>query len=413
MVVDKREVTLHMAIKVGDKVRVLKDNPQGAYFRKGDIVTVTDVRDNGREIVGHTDYDKGLCYCYTTEVEEIPKTPKEKRVKADTIVAKLKALDKVETARTELKCIGLVKEREALEVAVKGDFPALLEGETGQGKNYLLASVAREHGKTLVNYTLNGDVSTLEFLGKWLIDKDKATYWVDGVLTDAIRTGKWLHIAEINMALPEILSVLNGVLDDTRCIVLAEKDGEVVNRHPDFRLFASRNPSDEYVGTKEINKALMSRFPIVIPIEQYKPTEELKILQYQSGIDEEIGSIMVDVGNTIRKLKADKLIWHTCGTRDLVNWARLLACNGNTLQETFEFAILNKCSKEDRKVIVEALHTACEVEFKWVWKKHEFKKLTADMAMDIEKMKKQRDEMRVSLEGLTGMVNKIKESVTE
>lgn len=417
-------------IKKGVKVEYLldKDDGTGCYFRKGDIITVTSYDVHARKkliIYGYTTKRKDINLCYATSVRLVKDTKKKdtvtkvkkKKKKGGKILDATKPLpevngkDIITNARAELKCIGLTEERAAVELAVKGDFPILLVGETGQGKSYLLSSMAKEHGKTLVNYTLNGEVSTLEFLGKWLIDKDKSTYWVDGVLTDAIRTGKWLHLAEINMALPEILAVLNGVLDDTRCIVLAEKTGEVVERHPDFRIFASMNPPDEYVGTKEINKALLSRFAMVIPIEHYKPEEELQILQYQSGISMEIGSIMVDIGNAIRKLKEDKKIWYTCGTRDLVNWARLIACNGNTFQDTFEYSILNKCSTEDRKIIMDKVKTASKVEFKWTAKKEEFKLLTEDMQKDIEKMRKEKDELRISLDKLGEMVTKVKATV--
>jgi len=257
---------------------------------------------------------------------------------------------------------------------------------------------------------MNGEVGINELVGKWLV-KDGSTYWQDGILTEGIHKGWWFVADEINMALPEILTCLNSILDDGCGLVLAEKDGELVLKHKDFRLFATMNPSDEYTGTKELNKALLSRFPIVISIGRYTPTEELKILQYQSGITEEIGSIMVDVGNCIRKLKDDKKVWYTCGTRDLVNWARLISCNGNTLQETFEYSILNKCSIEDRDQIKEALKTACEVEFSWNMKKAGFKKLTSNMALDIKKLQEEKDKLKISLAELKKMTETITDSV--
>ena len=48
-----------------------------------------------------------------------------------------------------------------------------------------------------------------------------------------------------------------------------EYDGRIVRPHPNFRLFASMNPSEEarYGGTKMLNEALLDRFPMVIRME--------------------------------------------------------------------------------------------------------------------------------------------------
>lgn len=254
--------------------------------------------------------------------------------------------------------IGLQKERKSLEMAIKANLPTLLIGETGLGKTSLVASIANKYNKKLVRFSLNGEVGINEFLGQWLITKG-TTYWQDGVIPKAMREGYWVVLDEVNMALPEVLACLNSIIDDARSITLSEKDGEVVEAHPDFRLFACINPCDEYTGTKELNKALVSRFAVVIRFNAYKPEEELEIIkQHVPGINEASAKIMVDVANLVRSLKKDNKIFYTCSPRDVIFWAKAFSTNGHSLRESFQITIANKSSEEDREHIQESISQA-------------------------------------------------------
>lgn len=144
----------------------------------------------------------------------------------------------------------------------------------------------------------------------------------------------------------------------------------------------------------------MSRFPIVMHMDNYKPGVELEIVKYQSGIDDVIARCMVDVANAIRKLKKTKKIWYTCSTRDVVNWARLLVSDGATFEDTFMYAILNKASSEDKKNIIDAAKSACAVKVEWAWQQEEFGLLTKTLAMTIEKLTKQKENLENHIDGL-------------
>lgn len=313
-------------------------------------------------------------------------------------------------AKDEMKLIGLEKEKNAILLGVQENYPVLLVGETGIGKTYSLQHVAKEQKKRIIRMSLNGEVGINEILGKWLI-KNGSTYWQDGILIDAMRSGYWLICDEINAALPEVLFVLNPLMDDAKSIVLAEKDGEQVHAHKDFRIFATMNPCDEYAGTKEMNKALLSRFPIVLHYTNYKPDTELEIVKYQSGIDDTIARCMIDVANAIRGLKRDKVIYHTVSTRDIVNWARVFGANGNSVAEAFEFSILNKANEEEREQIVKAATTATEVKISWSWKKEHFRKLTADIQVEIDKLQEKRKKMLEALAKVESQMSVLKSEV--
>jgi MoxR-like ATPase len=72
-------------------------------------------------------------------------------------------------------------------------------------------------------------------------------------------------------------------MDDDGYVVLNEKDDkEVVHKHPNFRIFATCNPP-EYAGTKEMNKALLSRFTICINSEFPSEKIESEIIEHFLG----------------------------------------------------------------------------------------------------------------------------------
>ena len=320
---------------------------------------------------------------------------KKMEYKSETEQIKVEVLDKT-TEKVSMKLIGLSKEKHAILLGITHNFPVLLIGETGVGKTYTLQHVAQEEKKRIIRMSLNGEIGINEILGKWLI-RAGSTYWQDGVLVEAMRNGWWIILDEINAALPEVLFVLNPLMDDSRSIILAEKDGEMVNAHPDFRIFARMNPCDEYAGTKEMNKALLSRFPIVLNYRNYDSDTEFEIVKYQSGIEDTIARVMVDVANAIRQKKKDKEIYHTVSTRDVVNWAKVFGSNGNSIAEAFEFAILNKAPSEDRELIVKAAVGASAVKIDWKWEKENFRKLTADIQVEITALQEKKKRLSMAV----------------
>ena len=75
-----------------------------------------------------------------------------------------------------------------------------------------------------------------------------------------MKKGHLLYIDEINMAKPETLPILNGVLDYRRSIT-NPFTGEVIKAEPSFGVIAAIN--EGYVGTVPMNEALKNRFVVV------------------------------------------------------------------------------------------------------------------------------------------------------
>ena len=250
------------------------------------------------------------------------------------------------------KILGQERVKKALNVAAESNTPALLVGETGTGKTSLIRELAYKNNRKFSRFNMTGETTVDEFLGKYtLFNQD--TIWQDGVLLQAMKEGWWLVVDEINMALPEVITLLHSLLDDDRFITVATHDGEIVRCHKDFRFFATMNPTDEYAGTKELNKAFFSRFGIVEEVKFPPKATEVNILKAQ-GTPQDVATQIVDTALTIRADKIQGRVYFTCSTRDLLHWAALVEPLG--LQRGYELAILNK-SLTDKEQLVKLYRT--------------------------------------------------------
>lgn len=241
---------------------------------------------------------------------------------------------------------GLTKR--SLETAIELDIPTLLVGETGVGKTSAIRYLAQENGKNLIRLSLTGQTGVDEILGKYIITPHAGMTWIDGPLVDAMKKGDWIVFDEINMAQSEILSVLHPLLDDDKMIMLKECSGEVIRPAEGFRFFATMNPTDEYTGTKELNKAFMSRFGIILDI-GYSDNEHEIVIE-QSGVDEDSAKVLVQVASNLRETKAKNDISLACSTRDLIASAILIK-QGFKMSEAMELSVVNKAHPDERNAI--------------------------------------------------------------
>jgi len=240
---------------------------------------------------------------------------------------------------------------EKLAYGVANNLPVLLIGETGVGKTQSVRYLAWKTNNGLRRVNLNGATTVDEFLGKMLIN-EQGTYWVDGVLVSAMQAGDWILLDEINACLPEIAFCLHSLLDDDRMVVLMEYDGRIVRPHPDFRLFASMNPSEEgrYSGTKTLNEALLDRFPIVIRMDYLNEEEEVQAVIAQSGnSDEDVVRRMVRAANDIRAAIRSEKIFGSFSTRRVIDWARMAL--SFPVREAARFAVVSKQSTYDADTV--------------------------------------------------------------
>lgn len=250
---------------------------------------------------------------------------------------------------SEIKTTDNIKK--ALTISAEFNYPALLIGETGTGKTTAIKALAKANNKDLIRVNLSGSTGQDELLGKWLAN-EKGLYWQNGEIIRAMLNGSWLVLDEINASLPEVLFILHSLLDDDRQITLKEKNGEVITPHKDFRIFATMNPPAEYAGTKELNKALLSRFPIVLNIEY--STKESDIITNQTGLEKEQADKLVVIAKEIRQAKEVGAISLTASTRDIINAGRLIL-TGFTMARAVELSLINKANQDDKDALIKLI----------------------------------------------------------
>ncbi|KAK3037950.1 hypothetical protein RJ639_030655 [Escallonia herrerae] len=85
--------------------------------------------------------------------------------------------------------------------------------------------------------------------------------FVEGAFVNALKNGEWILLDEVNLAPPETLQRVIGVLEEeSGSLCLAERgDIEYIHRHPNFRIFACMNPATD-AGKRDLPFSIRSRF---------------------------------------------------------------------------------------------------------------------------------------------------------
>ncbi|MFD2682096.1 ATP-binding protein [Bacillus seohaeanensis] len=159
----------------------------------------------------------------------------------------------------------------------------LLKGPTGSGKTKLADTLSSLFTQPMHSINCSVDLDAESLLGyKTIAEKDgkNTIEFVEGPVIKAMKEGHLLYIDEINMAKPETLPILNGVLDYRRMIT-NPFTGEVVKAADSFGVVAAIN--EGYVGTVPLNEALKNRFVVIdVP---YIEGETLKtVIESQSTL---------------------------------------------------------------------------------------------------------------------------------
>ncbi|XP_076823935.1 midasin-like isoform X3 [Clavelina lepadiformis] len=144
-------------------------------------------------------------------------------------------------------------------------------------------------------------------------DSPIAFSFVEGKLSQSIQSGDWLLLDEINLATPDTLECLSGVLEsDSGSLVLMEKgDAKPIKRQKNFRLFAAMNPATD-VGKRNLSEGVRNRFTEIFVDEPIDYSDIATIVTYYLE-QRMVGTTSVVDGivrfyEEIRKMAREKLV---------------------------------------------------------------------------------------------------------
>jgi nitric oxide reductase NorQ protein len=223
--------------------------------------------------------------------------------------------------------------------AHRSRLPVLLKGPTGCGKTRFVEYMAWKLGGAeavpgnLITVACHEDLTGSDLVGRYLIKGDE-TIWVDGPLTQAVRSGAVCYLDEIVEARKDTI-VLIHPLTDHRRILPIDKRGEIIEAHPDFLLVISYNPGYQSV-LKDLKHSTRQRF-VTIDFDYPPRDKEAQVIAHESGTAMDVALGLATLGEKVRHLKASGLE-EGVSTRLLVYAGRLMQ-NGIAPRRACEAAV--------------------------------------------------------------------------
>ncbi|WP_164668832.1 AAA family ATPase [Virgibacillus doumboii] len=139
----------------------------------------------------------------------------------------------------------------------------LLKGPTGTGKTRFAETLSNLFSQPMFSVNCSVDLDAESLMGYKTLayeDEKQVVDFVPGPVTSAMTDGTFLYIDEINMAKPETLPLINGVLDYRRTVTNPFTN-EIITAKEGFNVIAAIN--EGYVGTVPLNEALKNRFIVI------------------------------------------------------------------------------------------------------------------------------------------------------
>jgi nitric oxide reductase NorQ protein len=204
--------------------------------------------------------------------------------------------------------------------------PVLLKGPTGCGKTRFvehMAATLKPGGNgapPLVTVACHEDLTGSDLVGRFLIEGDE-TVWIDGPLTQAVKTGAVCYLDEIVEARKDTIVLIHPLADHRRILPI-DKKGEILEAHPDFLLVISYNPGYQSV-LKDLKQSTRQRF-VSLEFEYPPRDKEAQIIAHEAPAEMRTALELATLGEKIRNLRAAGLA-EGVSTRLLIYAAQLMA----------------------------------------------------------------------------------------
>lgn len=159
----------------------------------------------------------------------------------------------------------------------------ILSGEPGVGKTTTAKIMAGALGYPLIQVGGFRDLDSTDLFGKDELKQENGTsvtYFQEGPVIKAIRSGAFLLFDEFNAALPGILMKFHSILDDSKNVMIND---QFIRVHPKFCFIGTMNPGLE--GTRSMNTALQDRC-MKLHLADMSDEKKLNILVKKTGFSD-------------------------------------------------------------------------------------------------------------------------------
>lgn len=157
--------------------------------------------------------------------------------------------------------------------------PILLHGLPGSGKTSIVHELARELGmeSSLVTLHLNEQTDAKMLIGLYSTGSKPGSFeWRPGVLTTAVREGRWVLIEDLDRAPNEVMSTLLPLVEHGKLLIPSR--GETVEASSSFRLFATVRTTRGLHGHENLPSMLGQRFWHLTSVKIPPPVELEQII---------------------------------------------------------------------------------------------------------------------------------------
>jgi len=232
-------------------------------------------------------------------------------------------------------------------------------GPHGAGKTEAIRQFAARLGIPVYEDIGSEDRVYADFVGMYLPTAEGTQFQESMLLRSMRDPGSIYLLNEIDKMSPKTSSDLHNVLDTG--VLENCYNSDVITAAPGWRFAATANTngsgdkSGQYVGTKPMNMATVSRFRW-LKTDYVSEQIENEIVVSVSDVDPSIAASMVKFARATRAMYAEQGIRGLMTTRELVAWARLTkVIKGssalNAMQGCLDMTFVSTLSAKDREAV--------------------------------------------------------------
>ncbi len=241
----------------------------------------------------------------------------------------------------------------------------LIHGIHGTGKSTHIEQICARLNIPCIRINLDGQISRTDLIGRDAItlkDGQQITEFREGIVPYALRRPCVLVLDEYDAGRPEVMFVIQRLLEDNGKLTLLEKS-EIVTPHSGFRIFATANTvgfgdnSGMYHGTRVLNQAQMDRWSLTVKMSFFPPQTEASIIlakvpELNTATGKDTIKKMVNLATMIRIAFMNDEISSLISPRTVLAWAENSVIF-NDVQMAFRLSFLNRADELDYSKISE------------------------------------------------------------